>query len=110
MVIEMDQNSVIAEVIRRSELWQSELLEKLDRLNVAIKAKGENAFLMFCGEDEDMNREIYELIEADKQERTILFTEDRLLGSNGFRRSVYYFNRFGNTATTEFADRVLKSE
>lgn len=89
------------EVPRRSEDWLENLADKLNRYKLCFEEKDLPA-IVINGEDEEMNREIYEYLKDKGVGFDILYTDDLAMFGVNFKYSLYTFNEDGVKQHFEF--------
>jgi len=93
----MNDKDYCFEVVRKHEFWKQELIDKLDRYidifgdndfdcNVSFNGK---PFIIFNGEDNEHNQDIYNLVKEKIADFEFAFTHDLLLFGKNFKHSLY---------------------
>lgn len=89
------------EVPRRSEDWQENIADKLNRYKLCFEENSLPA-IVINGEDEEMNREIHEFLKEKGIDMDILYTDDLAMFGPNFKYSLYTFSEEGDKLHFEF--------
>lgn len=92
------------EVPRRHEGWKEDLIDKLNRYKLVFPAESMPAIII-NGEDEEMNFEVFQLLQENKFDHEVLYTDDLAMFGQNFQYSFYGFNESGEKICFEVFDQ-----
>ncbi|MCM1364868.1 MAG: hypothetical protein NC122_06780 [Faecalibacterium sp.] len=93
--ISLNGDTLYFEVPRRHEGWLDDINEKLHRYELVFGGKDNVPEIVINGEDEEMNREIFNSLKGKGISSKIMYTDDLKMFGDGFRTSLYTFDSDG---------------